>query len=44
MGVVRISVGVASNFADAYRFMTFAAGYVDREAEAAGELMTAERH
>jgi len=32
-GAVRISLGVASNFADVYRFMTFAAGYLNRYAE-----------
>ena len=31
-GAVRISVGLASNFADVYRFMQFAETFVDREA------------
>jgi selenocysteine lyase/cysteine desulfurase len=31
-GAVRISLGLASNFADVYRFMQFAETFVDREA------------
>jgi hypothetical protein len=29
-GAVRVSLGVASNFADVYRFMEFAQSYIDR--------------
>ena len=29
-GVVRVSLGLASNFADVYRFLEFARGFVDR--------------
>ncbi len=32
-GAVRVSLGIASNFADVYRFLGFAAGFLDREAE-----------
>jgi selenocysteine lyase/cysteine desulfurase len=32
IGAVRISVGVATNFADAYRFMQFAESFIDAEA------------
>lgn len=32
-GAVRISVGVATNFADVYQFMTFAETFIDRNAE-----------
>ncbi len=31
---VRVSLGVASDFADVYRFMTFVVGYRDRAANA----------
>jgi selenocysteine lyase/cysteine desulfurase len=31
-GAVRISVGLATNFSDVYRFMRFAAGFRDRSA------------
>lgn len=31
-GAVRVSVGLASNFADVYRFLEFARGFVDRRA------------
>jgi molybdenum cofactor sulfurtransferase len=34
---VRVSLGVASDFADAYRFMTFVAGYRDRGVRTAPE-------
>ena len=30
VGAIRISVGLASNFADVYRFMNFAAGFRDK--------------
>jgi hypothetical protein len=30
VAAIRISLGVASNFADAYRFMCFLQGFVDR--------------
>ncbi|MBX3054747.1 MAG: aminotransferase class V-fold PLP-dependent enzyme [Caldilineaceae bacterium] len=32
-GAVRVSLGIASNFADVYRFLGFAAGFLDRPAE-----------
>lgn len=32
-GAVRVSLGIASNFADVYRFLGFAASFLDREAE-----------
>lgn len=33
-GAVRVSLGIASNFADVYRFMEFAESFVDRPVEA----------
>ncbi len=33
VGAVRISVGIATNFADAYRFMEFAESFIDKEAQ-----------
>jgi selenocysteine lyase/cysteine desulfurase len=30
-GAIRISVGLATNFADVYRFMSFAAGFRDKD-------------
>ncbi len=36
LSTVRISVGLASNFADVYRFMQFAAGFRDRDVCALG--------
>ncbi len=35
---MRVSLGLASNFADVYRFMAFAAGFRDRTAEEVGHL------
>ena len=35
---MRVSLGLASNFADVYRFMAFAAGFRDRTAEEVGTL------
>jgi molybdenum cofactor sulfurtransferase len=35
---MRVSLGLASNFADVYRFMTFAASFRDRSAEEVGRL------
>jgi molybdenum cofactor sulfurtransferase len=35
---MRVSLGLASNFADVYRFMAFAAGFRDRTAEEVGRL------
>ena len=32
LGAVRISVGVATTFADVYRFVRFAEGFLDRTA------------
>ncbi len=37
VGAVRISVGLATNFADVYRFMQFAASFLDKSAQAIGE-------
>ena len=31
-GAVRVSCGIASNFADAYRFVEFASTFTDRQA------------
>ena len=38
---VRISVGLASNFADVYRFLCFAAGFLDKTLEDIGAVETA---
>jgi hypothetical protein len=38
---VRISVGLASNFSDAYRFVRFAAGFGDQSADSYRELAVA---
>ena len=35
---MRVSLGLASNFADVYRFLAFAAGFRDRTAEEVGHL------
>ena len=35
---MRVSLGLASNFADVYRFMAFAASFRDRTAEEVGRL------
>ena len=35
---MRVSLGLASNFADVYRFMTFAASFRDRSAGEVGQL------
>ena len=32
-GAVRVSLGIASNFADVYKFLGFAAGFLDKSAE-----------
>ena len=37
-GAVRVSLGLASNFADVDRFLTFAAGFRDRTPDALGGL------
>ena len=37
-GAIRISVGLATNFADAYRFMHFAAGFRDKKNMNIGEV------
>jgi selenocysteine lyase/cysteine desulfurase len=39
-GAVRASVGMASNFADAHRFLRFLAGFRDRKAEALADPFT----
>jgi len=36
VAAVRVSVGIASNFADIYRFMCFMQGFVDRSVEEIG--------
>ena len=36
VAAVRISVGVATNFADVYRFMCFVQGFVDRTVDEIG--------
>jgi molybdenum cofactor sulfurtransferase len=44
-GAVRVSLGIASNFADVYRFMAFAETFLDRHVEpATPELIQAGRH
>lgn len=44
-GAVRVSLGIASNFADVYRFMSFAETWLDRQAEAVDEsFLQAHRH
>jgi hypothetical protein len=37
-GVVRVSLGLASTFGDAYRFVQFAGEFIDRRATAAAAL------
>jgi len=37
-GAIRISVGLATNFADVYRFMHFAAGFRDKTNMNIGEV------
>ena len=37
-GAVRVSLGLASNFADVERFLAFAAGFRDRTLDALGGL------
>lgn len=37
-GAIRISVGIASNFADVYRFMNFAAGFCDKNHLSIGDV------
>ena len=36
VGAIRISVGIATNFADVYRFMCFMQGFVDRTVDEIG--------
>jgi hypothetical protein len=36
VAAIRISVGLATNFADVYRFMCFLQGFVDRSVEEIG--------
>lgn len=38
IGALRISVGIASNFADVYRFLDFVRAFVDRTAEEVGRI------
>jgi selenocysteine lyase/cysteine desulfurase len=38
MAAIRISVGIASNFADVYRFMCFLQGFVDKTVEDIGRV------
>jgi selenocysteine lyase/cysteine desulfurase len=38
LGAIRVSLGLASNFADVDRFLQFAAGFRDRTLEAVGVL------
>jgi molybdenum cofactor sulfurtransferase len=38
IGAIRMSVGLATNFADVYRFMCFLQGFVDRSVEEIGTL------
>jgi selenocysteine lyase/cysteine desulfurase len=37
-GAIRVSVGLASNFADVYRFLNFAAGFRDKTNLYIGEV------
>ena len=37
VAAIRISVGVATNFADVYRFMCFLQGFVDRTVDEIGQ-------
>jgi hypothetical protein len=37
-GAIRVSVGLATNFADVYRFMHFAAGFRDKKNMNIGEV------
>ena len=37
-GAVRISVGLASNFTDVYRFLTFVHGFLDKSSEKVGRV------
>ena len=41
VGAVRISVGIATNFADVYRLMGFMQGFVDRSTVEIGRAETA---
>ena len=34
LGAIRISVGIASNFADVFRFVEFARSFIDQKADA----------
>ncbi len=43
-GAVRVSLGVASNFTDVYRFMAFAETYLDRRASALDPALRAPSH
>ena len=36
VSTIRVSVGLATNFADVYRFLGFAAGFLDKSAEEIG--------
>jgi selenocysteine lyase/cysteine desulfurase len=36
VGAIRVSIGVATNFADAYRFVSFARGFLDRTSAGVG--------
>ena len=38
VAAIRVSVGVATNFADVYRFMCFMQGFVDRTVEEIGAV------
>ena len=44
VGAVRISLGIASNFADVYRFMCFLQGFVDRSGAEIGGLGASSNH
>ena len=38
VAAVRVSVGVATSFADVFRFMCFVQGFVDRTVESIGQV------
>ncbi len=44
VGAVRISVGMVTNFADVYRFMRFAEGFLDKTVQEIGRVEGESRH
>ena len=44
VGAIRISVGLATNFADVYRFVCFMQGFVDQTVDEIGAIQSASAH